>query len=71
MPLTSGLPYVSVQFSSLLRREESIVEKTTSVDVIRLNAENSRSAIIIFVPNLCRVNGRFHDNDRSVNDVAD
>jgi hypothetical protein len=52
---TSVLSYVSVQFSLSLSRAERTAANITNMDAIVLNMKNSKSAIIIFVPNLGHV----------------
>ncbi len=68
LPLASALSYRSVQFSSWLNREESIAAKITKPELIMLNVKNSRSAIIIFVPNLNRVVGCLLSNVHTLNE---
>ncbi|MCP4417297.1 MAG: hypothetical protein GY805_11795 [Chloroflexi bacterium] len=55
LPLPEVDGYASVQFSSRLKRDERTVAKITNTDVIVLSVQNSTSAIIIFIPNLCRL----------------
>lgn len=40
----------------------------TSAEATKLHMENRRSAIIIFVPNLCRWYGRFSNNNGILRD---
>ena len=42
--------------------------KITKTELITLSIKNSRSAIIIFVPSLCRLHGRLLNNDYTIDD---